>query len=288
MPFNKNLLTGTILLSLVSVIVAAPSHSNVATSSLVKRSNTFVGCSDDQRTKAGQALADAANLALIAFDQASTSDPGFSHYFQATALGVFKNAMSTIAENNEPTNPSYQFIINCDPTGPVLKTCGKKSYAVADSTVPANDNDLKTIWLCPLFWKPGPDSAQNLPDTNDEDALNKWCAGTDYTKFVTAGHTILHEMTHLDAVAKLFPLDPNNEGQHGTEDYDNGSSYIQAARKLAVFIANGRTDVPIAIENADSYAGAATGKLSNVWYSWLELWAEKFCNKAFIPPQTGY
>ena len=77
MPFNKNLLTGTILLSLVSVIVAAPRGSNVASSSLVKRYNTFVGCSDDQRTKAGQALADAANLALIAFDQASTSDPGF-------------------------------------------------------------------------------------------------------------------------------------------------------------------------------------------------------------------
>ena len=77
MSFNKNLLTGTILLSLVSVIAAAPRSSNVASSPLVKRYNTFVGCSDDQRTKAGQAVADAANLALIAFDQASTSDLGF-------------------------------------------------------------------------------------------------------------------------------------------------------------------------------------------------------------------
>ena len=77
MPFNKNLLRSTIVLSLVSVIVAAPRGSNFASSSLVKRDNTFVGCSDDQRNKAGQAVADAANLALIAYDQASTSDPGF-------------------------------------------------------------------------------------------------------------------------------------------------------------------------------------------------------------------
>lgn len=61
----------------------------------------------------------------------------------------------------------------------------------------------------------------------------------------------------------------SDQGQHGTEDYDNGSSYIQAARKLAKFIADGRKDVPIASENADSYAGAATGKLPNLWNPWL-------------------
>ena len=49
------------------------------------------------------------------------------HYFQASELDVFKSAMSTIAGNNEPTNPAYQFIINCNPTGSVLKTCGKDS-----------------------------------------------------------------------------------------------------------------------------------------------------------------
>ena len=38
--------------------------------------------------------------------------------------------MSTIAENNDPTNPSYKFIVNCNPTGDVLKTCGKDSYVV--------------------------------------------------------------------------------------------------------------------------------------------------------------
>ena len=35
--------------------------------------------------------------------------------------------MSTIASNNDPTNPSYTFNVNCKPTEDVLKECGDKS-----------------------------------------------------------------------------------------------------------------------------------------------------------------
>lgn len=81
--------------------------------------------------------------------------------------------------------------------------------------------------LPPLFHRD--DTKNDLPNTDDEDALKAWCDQKDYTFFPTAGksstelasplslpnadaiankgHTLLHEITHLDAVAKLFPLE---------------------------------------------------------------------------------
>jgi hypothetical protein len=53
--------------------------------------------------------------------------PGYSHCFLDTELAVFKSAMSTIVSNNDPSDSSYRFIVNCSPTGDVLKECGKTS-----------------------------------------------------------------------------------------------------------------------------------------------------------------
>ena len=78
----------------------------------------------------------------------------------------------------------------------------------------------------------------------------------------------------------FFPhSDANKEGQHGVEDYEWGSKPILAARRLKVLVDNdpSREDVPAPRFNAESYAGAAT-----------ELWAQKFCQKSFIPPKSGY
>ncbi|MCJ1467193.1 hypothetical protein MMC07_005816 [Pseudocyphellaria aurata] len=272
---------GAIALSLLQYAEAAPGFSPKSASSLTKRANTFVGCNDDQRNKAGQALADMANLALHAYDEAGTEKYGFKHYFKDDELDTFKTAMSAISENNDPTNAPYNFIVNCDPTGDVADSCDEDggSYAITDSTVPANDNDYKSIWLCPLFFT-GDDTKNNLPNTEDADQLQAWCNQKDYTFFPTAGHTLLHEVTHLDAVAKIFlPDDANGEGQHGTEDFAQGSKPIFDARRLKVMVDNdpNRDDVPAPRFNAESYAGAAT-----------ELWAQKFCQKDFIPPQNGY
>ncbi|KAL9630443.1 MAG: hypothetical protein Q9204_004718 [Flavoplaca sp. TL-2023a] len=260
---------------------AAPSLAQKTLSSLTKGDNIFVGCDDKQRTKAGQAAADMANLALHAYNEASADKYGFNHYFKDDELDKFKSAMNTIQQNNDPTNAPYSFIINCSPPGDVEKLCkdGKGSYAITDSTVPKDDNDHKSIWLCPLFFT-GKDTKNDLPDTEDEDKLKEWCDQKDYTLFVTAGHTLLHEITHLDAVAKKWlPQDANENGQHGTEDYAIGSRPIYDARRLKVLVDNvpDRDDVPAPRFNAESYAGAAT-----------ELWAQKFCKKEFIPPKKGY
>lgn len=60
------------------------------------------------------------------------------------------------------------------------------SYAITDSTVPTDDNDHKSIWLCPLFFS-GDDTKNDLPNTEDADKLNAWCNQKDYTFFPTAG-----------------------------------------------------------------------------------------------------
>ena len=50
----------------------------------------------------------------------------YKYYFKDNELAVFKQAMSLIAGNNDPTNAQYNFIINCSPTGQVLTDCNNK------------------------------------------------------------------------------------------------------------------------------------------------------------------
>ena len=165
--------------------------------------------------------------------------------------------MSTIAENNDPTNPSYNFIVNCNPTGDVLKTCGKDSY-VAVWTLSTAQNlftDMRAAAMpLPMLQSPptttilkvsgyAPCSGSQVPILRTicrtpmirmlwisgvlgqiilslwpqvrPPILNLVTAYNSSVRIITRpllteniGHTILHEMTHLDAVAKLFPLDP--------------------------------------------------------------------------------
>ncbi len=57
---------------------AAPGLTPRSASPLTKRANTFVGCDGDKQTKAGQAAADMANLALHAYDEATTDKYGYA------------------------------------------------------------------------------------------------------------------------------------------------------------------------------------------------------------------
>ena len=76
------LITNTISLraiafaSILQYAGAAPSFSSRPVTSLSKRANTFVGCDESQGAKAGQAAADMANLAMWAFEGASTDSYG--------------------------------------------------------------------------------------------------------------------------------------------------------------------------------------------------------------------
>jgi hypothetical protein len=40
--------------------------------------------------------------------------------------------------------------------------------------------------------------------------------------FATAGHTVLHELTHLDSLGSVVGLQPDAAGRHGTFDFEVG------------------------------------------------------------------
>lgn len=76
------------------------------------------------------------------------------------------------------------------------------------------------------------------------------------------GHSILHELTHLDTLAQASGLEAPAEGQedagrHGTGDYQSGCQ-LRGARDWKVTWENDK-DHPSPDYNAESYAGAATG-----------------------------
>ena len=77
--FTKFLTVGSFSLSyLFQSAGAAPALIPRSASSLTKRDNTFIGCDGNQRTKAALAVADMANLASIAYTEASTDKYGYA------------------------------------------------------------------------------------------------------------------------------------------------------------------------------------------------------------------
>ena len=95
-----------------------------------------------------------------------------------------------------------KFIISCEETD----ECDK-SFAVTD-VAPITDSFTPTIRLCPLFFTSpmtanslGSKEVQRNPGRRD----NSWCQPNEpFTFFETAGHTFLHEMTHLDQLGRQF------------------------------------------------------------------------------------
>lgn len=76
------------------------------------------------------------------------------------------------------------------------------------------------------------------------------------------GHSILHELTHLDALAKASGLEAPPEGEedagrHGTGDYQEGCQ-LRGARDWKIKWENDKKEASPDY-NAESYAGAATG-----------------------------
>lgn len=97
------------------------------------------------------------------------------------------------------------------PAGRCLRNMSKHrltppSLAVTDAT-PQDGNTLRQIKLCPLFFKH--DRTKNNLDSKSYkgDRRGSWCQkGQRFRDFETAGHTILHEMTHLDALGEAAEM----------------------------------------------------------------------------------
>ncbi len=60
--------------------------------------------------------------------------------------------------------------------------------------------------ICPLFFT-ATETKRTLDSKKYDDKRNGWCVKDQKFKdFETGGHTLLHEMTHLDAIGKAAGL----------------------------------------------------------------------------------
>lgn len=178
-----------------------------------------------------------------------------------------------------------KFIITCKET----ELC-KDSLAVTDAT-PNRDDFTAKIRLCPKFFTD--DRTKNFLSSkelirNPKRRDNSWCQpGKPFLFFETAGHTFLHEMTHLNQLglqAGLFSDKNGADDTHGTEDiyaiadgYNRGSPEKSARKLMANWIkfdnGNGNGNKPEIkqVENAESYAAAATEFYFQKYCGWDEV-----------------
>lgn len=241
-----------------------------------------------------QAYNDAVTLANLA-QGVDGNNFGFTHYFGGNKADLqlqhFQGMMAAIASSD--TNYNIQF--ECEN---VPSCAGAQSVFVTDST-PGLANDQKIIEVCPRFWTApttkyflyNSNTVSPTPPWRNNDASNQgWCGksnangDTNVSRrvnqyFATAGHSVLHELTHLDSLASAAGLDastePSENGAHGTDDIQNGCEMAGARQFLADYN-SGNTDDASPDYNAESYAAAAT-----------EIYFMDLCGFSQIRPVTS-
>ncbi|EJD37544.1 hypothetical protein AURDEDRAFT_173402 [Auricularia subglabra TFB-10046 SS5] len=239
------MLSGMIVLAMAAHVSATPRPVL-----LPRDAKNFVDCSASQKTKINTALADAAKLANIAATEIDRSSTAFKHYLRDEDGDSAVKMWSMVAANNDPTNPPY-------------------SLAITDAA-PQDGDTLREMKICPRFFSPQQRETKNDLNSKkyDKGKRGSWCQdGQHFRDFETAGHTILHEMTHLDALGKAAGVDSHQDASglttHGTDDVGGfGNEYVSAAREfLDAWVDDPGSLDPNAIkpwQNAENLAAAAT------------------------------
>ncbi|KAI9862284.1 MAG: hypothetical protein M1813_004760 [Trichoglossum hirsutum] len=260
------------------------STNGIATASRVRRQNPNVAgtitydpsCSSPVPTNSGysghnnlfptmgdvisRAYNEALTLANAGLSLGAT-DPPFTHYFIGTQQLNSLHAMFGAIVGTSPVF-SVNFVCTNDPN-----EC-TNAVAVTDASPSTGPNDVKQITICDSFWTYIStrfllyDQSQGLnPGVPFRDnTAGGWCppAYTNVNFLGTAGHTILHELTHLDALGGIVGLDPDNIGSRGTSDVQQDCELNGARNYLVDYIADPTLSSPD--YNAESYAAAATEK----------------------------
>lgn len=242
-----------------------------------------------QKDVLAQAYKDAVTLASLAQSVAS-DNKGFTHYFGGAKADVqyqhFKKMMQGIASSD--AHYSIHFTCSAQHT----KDCAGESELVTDASVASGASDVKGIEVCPEFWSSASTAyllydAQHTTPSPPWRTQNQWCrkstangdSNVSYRVnqfFATAGHSVLHELTHLDSLAEFAALDApssgRDAGRHGTDDV--GGCELKGARDwLPKYVADSDETSPD--YNAESYAAAAT-----------EIWVMDVCGFSQIRPVT--
>lgn len=220
-----------------------------------------------------QAYTDAVTLANQAQNVAS-DNKGFTHYFGGNLadkqLTHFQNMMKGVAGSEN----TYAIQFECANT----PDCSDSSVFVTDATA-GSATTVKEIQVCRQFWTSvstryllydSSKTTPNPPYRNNDATLQGWCrksaANGDANVsarinqyFATAGHSVLHELTHVDSLAQSAGLDGDDSagGAHGTDDFQSGCELAGARGFLSDYIA-GNTGGTSPDYNAEGYAAAAT------------------------------
>jgi len=216
-----------------------------------------------------QAYNDAVSLAT-AVQNVAADNKGFTHYFGGDLpdkqLTHFQNMMKAIASSDN----HYAINFECKN----VPTCGDDSNMVTTSD-PGSATDVKLIQVCSKFWTGASTkfllydptkTSPSLPYRNND--ASGWCgkkklnddpnvSSQRHQFFATAGHTVLHELTHLDALAQVAGLAADELNRHGTTDAQVDCELEGARGFLANYIAK-KTKETSPDYNAESYAAAAT------------------------------
>ena len=222
-----------------------------------------------------KAYEDAGTLANQAQNVAS-DNKGFTHYFGGEKADAQLSHFQSMTKGIASSDDHYAIQFECKN----LPDCTSQSVFVTDAT-PGSATDVKIIQVCSSFWTAASteyllyDSSNTTPSPpyrNNDLSTKGWCrkvaANGDPNVsarvnqwFATAGHSVLHELTHLDSLAQFAGLDastdPKDNGAHGTDDIQTGCELAGARRFLTDYIA-GNTDNSSPDYNAESYAAAAT------------------------------
>ncbi|KDQ25448.1 hypothetical protein PLEOSDRAFT_1106377 [Pleurotus ostreatus PC15] len=228
--------------------------------------------------KVKTALSDAITLATTAHGM-GPADQAFKNYFLPTDpddVGTVPKVFAAIAGSK------MSMKVTC-PTEAQEPSC-KGTLALTDTKRSANP---PTMRLCPVFFT---DHETQLDLNSKLFTTTGWCTAPPHTlgNFVTAGHTILHEMTHFgyiglqagliqptdnDDTAGTLDILGKNDENDGRKKYGSPSRYAPAAARTlqqhwVAFQAQQASGTkpqkplktpPLApMENAESYAAAAT------------------------------
>jgi hypothetical protein len=214
-------------------------------------------------------LTEAYNDAVVLADAATNTaanNMGFTHYFggngAATQLQNFNSMMNLVANGVN----IYAVEFNCvDSSNRCAPKLNQPSAMYTDVLV-GGPNDFKTITACPQFWTSGTTryllgtsssstiggppiapskTSPNAPYRPRDNTNPGWCTkrreGNDpnpsawkTNRYATAGTTILHELTHLDALGRSANLIPDQANQHGTGDAQKNCEFVGARQFLQV------------------------------------------------------
>ncbi|KAE9410330.1 hypothetical protein BT96DRAFT_371783 [Gymnopus androsaceus JB14] len=166
------------------------------------------------------------------------------------------------------------------------------TFAFVDSRLPTAE---PKIAFCPSFFENDPETKDDLDSKKFTANLDHWCKQADHVfgDMITAGHTVLHEVTHLafilrhaveaavDGLSKevaeqmagtldIYGSPDEKDGNEATYGWHAASASRALKRRWVAYLAHSKRSIKKretlkppphgSIDDAESYAAAATGQ----------------------------